>query len=66
MDILRDEHCCWDEFVSHLIYEFQCDDPNNQKQSLSLPIMDKPIIRDSYHRFLIVRIMLNPVLLPVI
>lgn len=62
----RDDHCDWDEFVSHLIYEFQCDDPNNQKESLNLPIVDKPVVRESNHRFLVVRIRLNPVFLPVI
>lgn len=52
--------------MTHLIYEFQCDDPNNNKESLSLPIVDKPVVRESSHRFLIVRIRLNPVMLPVI
>ncbi|KAG4072283.1 hypothetical protein HA402_004215 [Bradysia odoriphaga] len=60
----RDDHCDFDEFVSHLIYEFQCDDPNNQKECLNLPIVDKPVLRESHHRFLIVRIRLNPVILP--
>lgn len=61
----RDDEVDWDEFVSHLIYEFQCDDPNNQKESLNLPIVDKPVVRESRHRFSIVRIRLNPVILPV-
>lgn len=65
INMSRDDHCDWDEFVSHLIYEFQCDDPNNQKESLNLPIVDKPVVRESHHRFLIVRIRLNPVFNPV-
>lgn len=65
MNTNRDDHCDWNEFVSHLIFGFMTDDPYSQKETLSLPIEDKPIVRKSLHKFLIVRIRFCPIVLPV-
>ncbi|XP_055855750.1 WD repeat-containing protein on Y chromosome-like [Episyrphus balteatus] len=52
----KDYKCDWDEFVSHLIFGFQDDDPNSEKETLILPISGLPLIKKSEHRTPIVSI----------
>lgn len=44
---------------------FRDDDPYNQKESLNLPIEGLPTVRNSIHRYPIIRIRFNPTVLPV-
>lgn len=46
----KDFMCDWDEFVSHLIFGFQQDDPALQKEALTTPINLPPVIKKSDHK----------------
>lgn len=46
----KDFMCDWNEFVSHLIFGFQQDDPSLQKEALTTPINLPPIIKKSDHK----------------
>ncbi|XP_072939035.1 WD repeat-containing protein on Y chromosome-like [Epargyreus clarus] len=50
----------WDELVSHLLLGYFGNDPENQRESLQLPIMGLPTIMRSMHRQTISRICFCP------
>lgn len=60
----RDDVIDWHEFVSFMILGFKNEDPAGQKETLSLPITDKPDVFLANHRNNIVSIEFVPNILP--
>lgn len=58
----RNGRCDWNEFVSYLLYKFECDDESVDKDtSVVLPISSAPIKKYSHHSYPIIGIRYYPV-----
>ncbi|KAJ9600992.1 hypothetical protein L9F63_000830, partial [Diploptera punctata] len=64
MDTKRDNLIDWDEFVSHILLEFQVKDAAAMQQSLTLPLEGYPKILRTNHRHPIVKITFCPAVKP--
>ncbi|XP_069676341.1 WD repeat-containing protein on Y chromosome-like isoform X2 [Periplaneta americana] len=64
MDSKRDGYVDWDEFVSHIVLEFQVREAAAAQQSMSLPLEDYPKMTRSYHRHPVLRVTFFPAVLP--
>jgi hypothetical protein len=65
MDSKRDGLVDWDEFVSHILLEFQEKENAATPQSLRLPLHGYPKMTRSNHKFPVLRVTFYPAVLPV-
>ncbi|KOC66274.1 WD repeat-containing protein on Y chromosome [Habropoda laboriosa] len=64
MNLKRDGHITWNEFISYLLVEFQKKDISLQWQILRFPITGNPQLLKSHHRTTIHKIIFCPEVLP--